>query len=150
MLKPAIAIVDDDPSMRQLLETLLVESGYSVQSWANGLTAFEELVKSPPELIILDLRLGDDPEAGWQILSLLRMERRTARTPVILLSANREFLQLRDRILRTKKHATPLTKPFDVSILLDHIHRLLENSTQHRPQTIDPDGPGSALDHIGS
>lgn len=145
MIKPAIGIVDDDPSMRQLLETMLVEAGFSVQCWANGLTAFEHLVRTPPDLIILDLRLGDDPEAGWQILSLLRMERRTARTPVILLSANHEFLQLRDRILRTRKYATPLTKPFDVGVLLAHIHRLLESASRPRVPATDADIPDGTI-----
>lgn len=145
MDEPAIAIVDDDPTIRQLLETLLLESGFRVKSWENGLTAFEQLVKTPPDLIILDLRLGDDPEAGWQILSLLRAERRTARIPVILLSANREFLQHRDRILRTKKHAIPLTKPFDVPDLLAHIDRLLDGAPHHSARALDagnPDSPG--------
>jgi DNA-binding response OmpR family regulator len=107
-----------------LLETLLVEAGYDVRCWANGLAAFEQLVQRPPQLIILDLRLGDDREAGWHILSLLRMEPRTASTPVILLSADRDFLQQRERILRTKKQATPFTKPFDVDELLDKIQQM--------------------------
>ena len=108
MIKPVIAVVDDDPVMRLLLEALLTEAGYHVRCWANGLNAFEQLIRAPPALIVLDLRLGDDPEAGWQILSLLRMDQRTARTPVILLSADQEFLRHREMILRTRKNAIPI------------------------------------------
>jgi hypothetical protein len=44
---------------------------------------------------------------------------------VILISANREFLRRREHILRTKKHAIPLAKPFDIETLLAQIERLL-------------------------
>ena len=123
-----IAVVDDDQTMRYLLETVLLEAGYGVRCWANGLVAFEELVRARPELIILDLSLGDDPEAGWQILSLLRTEARTAHIPVILLSANQTFLRQRERILRTKKLATPLAKPFEIDVLLALIQQAISPS----------------------
>jgi DNA-binding response OmpR family regulator len=125
MVKPMIAVVDDDAAMCQLLETLLSEVDYAVQSWPSGIAAFDHLVRHPPALIILDLALGNDPEAGWEILTLLRAERQTARIPVILLSANGEFLHRREHILRTKKHATSLAKPFEVDALLILIEQAL-------------------------
>jgi DNA-binding response OmpR family regulator len=144
MVKPVFAVIDADPTMCSLLETVLVEAGFTVRCWDHGLTAFDQLVKTPPNLIILDLRLGEDPEAGWQMLSLLRTEQRTAAIPVILLSADREFLQLRDRILRTRKQATPLFKPFTVGVLLDHVHQLLDQASQEAAQKIEADSSDSS------
>ena len=126
MTEPMIAVVDDDPVMRLLLEALLTEAGYHVRCWANGLNAFEHLLRAPPALIVLDLRLGDDPEAGWQILSLLRIDQRTISLPVILLWADHEFLRHREMILRTRKNAIPFYKPFDPDALLEQIERLLQ------------------------
>ncbi len=125
MVKPMIAVVDDDAAMRQLLETVLGEADCAVQCWPSGIAAFDYLVRHPPALIILDLALGNDPEAGWEILTLLRAERQTARIPVILLSANGEFLRRRAHILRTKKHATALAKPFEVDALLTQVEQAL-------------------------
>ena len=125
MVKPTIAVVDDDAAMRQLLETVLIEAGYAVQCWPSGIAAYDHLVRHPPALLILDLALGNDPEAGWEVLTLLRAERQTARIPVILLSANGVFLHRREHILRTKKHATPLAKPFEVDALLTRIEQAL-------------------------
>ena len=136
MVKPMIAVVDDDLEVRLFLEALLIEAGYEVQSWPSGLGAFEHLVRSPPALLILDLHLGDDPEAGWEILTLLRAETQTARVPVILLSADHEFLRKREWILRRKKHAMPLAKPFDVRVLLAQIGQAL--SPRDTSNTITP------------
>ncbi len=125
MIKPMIAVVDDDAAMRQLLETVLGEADCAVQCWPSGIAAFDYLVRHPPALIILDLALGNDPEAGWEILTLLRAERQTARIPVILLSANGEFLRRRAHILGIKKHATALAKPFEVDALLTQVEQAL-------------------------
>lgn len=125
MEKPLIAVVDDDPAMRQLLETMLLEADYDVRCWPSGLAAFEHLVRSPPALIILDLSLEGDAEAGWQILSHLRVEPRTAHIPVILLSGNREYLHRRENILRAKKRASTLAKPFEVDALFAQIEQAL-------------------------
>lgn len=129
MVKPMIAVVDDDLAMREMLEGMLTDADYDVHCWPSGLTAFGDLVRAPPDLIILDLALGNDKEAGWQILTLLRAETRTAHIPVILLSANEQFLTHRKHILRTKKHARALAKPFDLDELLGLIAGLLRGAS---------------------
>lgn len=125
MVKPTIAVVDDDSDMRLLLETVLTEAGYDVRCWSSEARAFEDLVRAPPALIILDLAFGYEQEAGWDALTFLRVEPPTAQVPVILLSGNREFLSRREHILRTRKHAVPLLKPFNVDVLLAQIEHLL-------------------------
>ena len=120
-----IAVVDDDPTMLDLLATLLSEAGYITNCWPSGLLAFERLVNDPPDLVILDLQLDDDPEAGWHILSDLRVEPRTAHIPVLVMSAHREYLNRRQYILRTRKRALTLAKPFDVDMLLERIQDAL-------------------------
>lgn len=125
MEKPLIAVVEDDLGLREFLQELLCDAGYDVHGWPSGLAAFTHLVNAPPTLLILDLQLGDDVEGGWDILTLLRADARTAHVPVILLSGNVEFLLQRAWILETKKHATTLAKPFNVDVLLAQIQQLL-------------------------
>lgn len=50
-----VAIVDDDPRIRRLLEDELAELGYGVSSFENGFSLIEELSNSHPALILLDL-----------------------------------------------------------------------------------------------
>jgi CheY-like chemotaxis protein len=125
MAQPTIAVVDDDQEIRLFLETVLTDAGYTVRCWSSESAAFDDLVRDPPNLIILDLIFGDDPEAGWDALTLLRVEPPTAQIPVILVSVDQEFLRQRETILRTKKHATTLAKPFEVDALLAQIERSL-------------------------
>jgi CheY-like chemotaxis protein len=116
-----IAVVDDDPVMLQLVESVLREAGYATTGWPSGLAAFERIARDPPDLIILDLVLDGNPESGWEVLSLFRVEPRTNHIPVILLSGNVQFLERRERILRTRKHALVLGKPFDIDTLLQRV-----------------------------
>jgi len=125
MEKPLIAIVEDDLSLREFLEEVLSDAGYDVQGLPSGIAAFTHLVNAPPALLILDLHLGDDLEGGWDILTLLRADARTAHLPVILVSGNVKFLCQREWILETKKHAPTLAKPFKGDVLLAKIQQLL-------------------------
>lgn len=52
---PTVAIVDDDPRIRRLLEDELTELGYGVNSFDNGFSLIEDLSHSHPALILLDL-----------------------------------------------------------------------------------------------
>ncbi len=126
MANAVVAVMDDDPEIVGLLETTLQQAGYTTRSWMSGLGAFEDLVREPPDLLILDLGLDEDPEAGWHILGHLRAERRTQHLPVILLSGNTDYLAKRDWIMRTRKHAFPLAKPFRLDVLLAQVRQGLE------------------------
>ncbi len=60
MSQPAnILIVDDEPSVRVMLEAALRAQGYRVQSAANGGDALRQLAETEYDLMLLDLRLGD-------------------------------------------------------------------------------------------
>jgi DNA-binding response OmpR family regulator len=55
-----ILVVDDDPDIRQALQTRLKASGYDVHCAANGAGAITEARKQRPDLIVLDLGIPDD------------------------------------------------------------------------------------------
>ena len=54
---PKLLIVEDDPSLRKLYEAEFEEDGYSVTSVASGEEAMERIETTPPEAVILDIRL---------------------------------------------------------------------------------------------
>ncbi|MBC3301063.1 EAL domain-containing response regulator [Pseudomonas sp. SWRI18] len=80
-----LLIVDDDPQVRKLLETLLQHEGYLTLSAGSGEEALQSVAKQPPDLILLDVMMsGMD---GYEVASRLKGDEATAGIPIIMLSA---------------------------------------------------------------
>lgn len=81
-----ILLVDDDPTVRAVVERYLQRAGYAVDAVGDGRTALERLQRQPVDLAILDVMLP-----GMDGLSVLRRLRDAGdATPVILLTARGE------------------------------------------------------------
>ena len=80
---PHILVVDDELSMRELLEVLLVKEGYKVTCAENGRDAIDRIKKTVFDLLLCDIRLGDI--TGIDVLKALKEENRD--TVVIMISA---------------------------------------------------------------
>lgn len=80
-----LLIVDDEPQVRKLLETLLQHEGYQTLSASNGEEALQLVAQQPPDLILLDIMMpGMD---GYEVASQLKGNPATANIPIIMLSA---------------------------------------------------------------
>lgn len=80
-----LLIVDDEPQVRKLLETLLQYEGYHTQSVASGEEALALVAQQPPDLILLDIMMpGMD---GYEVAHQLKGDPATANIPIIMLSA---------------------------------------------------------------
>ena len=80
---PHILVVDDELSMRELLEVLLAKEGYKVTCAENGLDAIARIKKTVFDLLLCDIRLGDI--TGIDVLKVLKEENQD--TVVIMISA---------------------------------------------------------------
>jgi CheY-like chemotaxis protein len=81
-----VMIVDDDESMRSLLEAILRREGYEAFSVPGGAQALDCLRNSPPpDLMLLDLMMPG--MSGWQVLEALHENPRLADVPVVVLTA---------------------------------------------------------------
>src|SRR5262245_45619188 len=83
-IKQKILIVDDDPDIRRLVETVLEREGFMVDSAASSADFFKLLPHLRPELVVLDLQLPD--EDGFGIVKKLRSNPATAGLPVVMLT----------------------------------------------------------------
>lgn len=113
-----ILVVDDDVSIRDLINDYLVENGYRVSCAANG-TEMQVVIQSDTvDLIVLDIKMpGDD---GF---SLARMVRQTSDVPIIMLTGQSHEV---DRVLGLELGADDyLTKPFSPRELLARIKAVL-------------------------
>lgn len=81
-----VLVVDDDPGMRFFLRAALSRSGFSVIDASNGLMALEEVSKSKPDLILMDV--GMPIMDGFTACQIIRKNRETSRIPVILQSCS--------------------------------------------------------------
>ena len=116
-------IIEDDPEIRGIVKTLLVNEGYRVEEAADGKTAVERVFLLKPDLILVDLRLpGLD---GAEVCKRIRAGR--LNTPIIVISAaGDEF----DKVLLLELGADDyLVKPFGARELLARIKAVLRRST---------------------
>ena len=80
-----ILVVDDDQMNRELLETVLKRSGYQVATANSGAQAFKVIAAQLPDLILLDVRLGE--VSGYDVCAKLKSEPETRPVPIIILTA---------------------------------------------------------------
>lgn len=84
MDKRKILIVEDDGFFRALIYKKFMKEGFDVTLAGEGKEAFEYLELNMPDVIILDLILPN--MNGYEILSILKQDKKTSGIPVIILS----------------------------------------------------------------
>lgn len=80
-----IALVEDDPTIRQNYSDALRRAGYDVAAFGDRASASRTLAARLPELAIIDIGLGADIDGGFALCRELRSA--SARLPIIFLSA---------------------------------------------------------------
>lgn len=121
-----IMVVNDSREILELFEEILTDEGYEVDLYSYGLHDLVEVKESRPDLIILDYLIGDEGY-GWQLLQKLKMDRDTARIPVIVCSAAVKQLRELDAWL-AEKGVGVVFKPFDIDDLLVAVRKVLEGT----------------------
>jgi DNA-binding response OmpR family regulator len=118
MMGASILVVEDEPSIRELVTLYLQRAGYRVQSVSSGASALEALDRDPPDLVVLDLMLPDVD--GY---SITRHLRERGDTPIIMLTARREEV---DRIAGLEMGADDyVVKPFSPQELVSRVRAVL-------------------------
>lgn len=120
-LSPCIAVVDDDPSIRQMVAEYLNENEMRVAAVASGAELHDLLAREMVDLVVLDLRLqGEDG------LSIARRLRDESAIPILILTGRSEEA---DRVMGLELGADDyLTKPFSLRELLARIRALLRRA----------------------
>jgi CheY-like chemotaxis protein len=80
-----ILVVDDDPNLRLLVTATLTRDGHAVMEAGDGVQGLRVIEEAHPDLIILDYNMPNLD--GVQVLQRLRSQTRTARVPVLMLTA---------------------------------------------------------------
>jgi len=116
-----VLVVDDEPTIREIVAGYLERDGYRTLEAADGNRARELLERDPPDLVVLDVMLP-----GADGLELCRWIRSRSRLPVIMLTARGEES---DRILGLELGADDyVTKPFSPRELAARVRTVLRRA----------------------
>jgi len=124
MDKPTILVVDDEEDIVELVELNLLREGYKALTCGTGEQALEIARSKLPNLMILDLMLpGID---GLELCKRLRIDPKTERIPIIILSAKGEEA---DIVTGLELGADDyVTKPFSGKVLVARVRRVLRKT----------------------
>lgn len=133
---PAVAarilIVEDDPTVAEVVARYLLREGYEVEAVGDGALGLERALADPPDLVVLDLML---PSMGG--LEICRRLRAIAPVPVIMLTARGEEA---DRITGLELGADDyVAKPFSPRELTARVKAVLRRATASQ---LAAEGPG--------
>ncbi|MEM7030864.1 MAG: response regulator transcription factor [Chloroflexota bacterium] len=125
-----ILIVDDDPTIRDVVRSYLEQNGFHVLVAADGDTALHMLRSEPPDLLVLDLMLPD--KDGWEITRIIRNDGRLAALPIIMLTAR---IDDTDKVVGLELGADDyITKPFNGREVVARVRALLRRRELDQPQ----------------
>lgn len=79
-----ILLIEDSSAQALCFRLILEAEGYHVLVIADGAAGWRQVTITPPRLILLDIDLPSMD--GFQVLSLLKRDRRTTRIPVVMLT----------------------------------------------------------------
>jgi DNA-binding response OmpR family regulator len=103
-----VLLIEDEPNIAEALRFILQRDGWEVGVHADGASALAEVMRQPPDVVILDLMLPG--ASGLDILTGIRADPATATLPVLMLTAKG---QDRDRAAAEAAGVTRfMTKPF--------------------------------------
>jgi DNA-binding response OmpR family regulator len=116
-----VVVVDDDEAIGPAVRLLLAPEGIDVDSLEDGQSALPDLLREPPDLVILDINMPG--MSGWELCAILRRQSATQTIPVLFLSGRHE---VKDRITAMQLGGSDyLTKPFGGDDLRRRVRSLL-------------------------
>ena len=116
MTATQVLVVEDDPSVRGLLHTLLSAEGYEVATASDGLAGLVKATASTPQLVLLDLMMPD--LGGVRVLEELRSDPSLAATPVLVVTGKVDAVPAMRELLGENN---VFVKPFAVAELLARV-----------------------------
>ena len=120
MAARTVLLLEDNPSVRELIKVLLETEGYAIIEASDGQDGLNKAESMKPDLMILDLMMpGLD---GENVLRTMRRHSKLSKVPVLVVSGKYESL---DALRNLIGHENIFPKPFEPSRMLDRIGELI-------------------------
>jgi CheY-like chemotaxis protein len=129
---PVLLVIDDDPSVRELMARTLSQEGYTVHTAENGVRGLELAKTLKPAVITLDVMMpGRD---GWAVVSSLKADPQLSEIPVVMLTIVDD-----QKLGFTLGAADYLTKPIDWKRLTSVLERYRDYAVPGRVLVVEDD-----------
>jgi DNA-binding response OmpR family regulator len=120
-VKQTILVVDDNPDLLDIVDSILSDAGFVVAKALSGEAGLNVARALKPNLILLDLNMPRMD--GWEVLKLLKAEMGTRDIPVAIFSVRTD---LKDKIFGLQRGAVDyIPKPFQYDRLAERVSRIL-------------------------
>jgi len=129
-----LLIVEDDPDIRNLLDTTLRFKQYRILTANNGKQGLELIQKEHPILVIADIMM---PQLdGFGLVHRLRINPETRKIPVVFITAT--YVAPEDRAFALRIGATRfIQKPIELDVFLKIVNELIELGPHTMPEPLD-------------
>ena len=133
-----VLVVDDEPNVRLYLQTVLEDSGFEVQTAANGHQALDRMTEKKPDVISLDLVMPK--MSGLNFFKYIQKNKERAGIPVVVVTAHAKDELGSEDFQKLEKHKSEecriftLEKPVDAPTYVNTIRQALD---------LEPVGPES-------
>ena len=121
MADPTVLVVEDDPTILQLLEVNFEMEGFTVLTATDGADGLERARSGAPDLIVSDVMMPN--MSGLEMVAELKADPETKAIPVILLSAKAQTADVAGGMQAGAD--AYMTKPFEPLELVDKVNELL-------------------------
>ncbi len=108
-----ILIVDDNEEILDVISIILQGEGYEIHCCNTGHHLFENVIKFDPDLILLDIMLGEYD--GRELCDEIKSNKKTLHIPIILISAAHDLQH------HPGKADGFVAKPFELDYLIDSV-----------------------------
>ncbi|MEL6159764.1 MAG: response regulator [Cyanobacteria bacterium J06623_5] len=123
-----VACIDDSPTVLNAIQKFLEDQSLSVVAINDPVKALMQIVRSKPDLILLDITMPNLD--GYELCALLRRHPRYKRTPIVMVTGNTGLIdRARAKLVRASGY---LTKPFTQSDLLKMVFKHLPTKENSR------------------
>jgi DNA-binding response OmpR family regulator len=141
-----VLVVDDEPTVREMIAINLRYAGMNVVDAATGVEAIERMSSTRPDIVVLDIMLP-----GFDGFEVCRRIRETSTVPILLLSAKSEEI---DRVMGLEIGADDyLTKPFAMRELVARVRAMLRRArmnpladTPEKAEIVPPEATGDRVE----
>jgi two-component system response regulator VicR len=117
-----VVYIEDEQEMIDLVRLILTRKGFEVIGANEGRQGLDEIRKTLPDLVLLDLMMPDMD--GWEVYQQMKAEEATRQIPVIIITAKAQSI---DKVLglHIAKVDDYISKPFSPQELVESMERVL-------------------------
>jgi two-component system alkaline phosphatase synthesis response regulator PhoP len=122
MPKKKVSVVDDDPSLLELISAVLEQEGYDIETYTNGEDFLKTLKTSKPDIVLLDMMMPG--MSGREVCEKVREDPETKDVKIIFVTVAK-FSETGKETLEKMNVQDYVTKPFDNTDLVNRIKKVI-------------------------